>query len=140
MDKSNPNAFLQLIGFWKKTIYYYVVFKRILIDLAAYLNTMIEQKKVESAQHIPQCGKMRNSLAHKKYSVVSTNFFNKNVAFMKFLSKILVSKLNFHTVYSLIGLLFVVVFEFYSITFKAANIFSKNCWHESLNAMFPIMI
>ena len=47
MDKSNPNAFLQLIGFWKKTIYY-VVFKRILIDLAAYLNTMIEQKKVES--------------------------------------------------------------------------------------------
>ena len=37
MDKSNPNAFLQLIGFWKKTIYY-VVFKRILIDLAAYLN------------------------------------------------------------------------------------------------------
>ena len=49
MDKSNPNAFLQLIGFWKKTIYYYVVFKRILIDLAAYLNTMIEQKKVESA-------------------------------------------------------------------------------------------
>ena len=37
MDKSNPNAFLQLIGFWKKTIYC-VVFKRILIDLAAYLN------------------------------------------------------------------------------------------------------
>ena len=92
MDKSNPNAFLQLIGFWKKTIYY-VVFKRILIDLAAYLNTMIEQKKVESG----------------------------------------------YLAYSLIGLLFVVVvFEFYSITFKAANIFSKNVGTNRLMLCFPL--